>query len=59
MVVAWFGLMLAQRATGGRGRIDPVDSCAKRGGIPVEFGAKRLGICAKRIKICAERMEIN
>jgi hypothetical protein len=30
-----------------RGRIDPVESCAKR-----------MEICAKRMEICAKRMEI-
>src|SRR6267142_1775007 len=43
--------MLAQRAPQRRGRIDPVNSCAKRMGIPRRSGAKRLNSCAKRMGI--------
>src|SRR6266849_2374917 len=48
--------MLAQRATSGRGRIDPVDSCAKRMGIrgridAVEGCAKRIGNMARTTPI--------
>src|SRR5258708_27612709 len=42
-------LMLAQRATKGRGRFDPVDSCAKRMEIRGRFDP--VDSCAKRMEI--------
>jgi hypothetical protein len=58
--------MLAQRATIGRGRFDPVERCAKRMKIrgrfdPVERCAKRMKIRGRfdPVERCAKRMKIR